>query len=94
MDRNKLQKIHSQSLLSFHNLKIAKFSYNQLSLTDAVIYEDEYGPRSPFLYTSDSIEELHLANNNISVLFADWIFSTHLRYLNLSKNNIKILLVR
>lgn len=88
MERNNLKTIHANSLISTQSLRIAKFSHNQLSLKDAVIYQDEYGLRSPFHYAMERIEELHLSYNNIPEIFADWIFATHLRYLNLSHNNI------
>lgn len=91
MEQNQLEKIEDRSFNSLVNLRIARFSKNKLTLASS--FEDEYGKKSYF-YDCTSLEELHLAHNNISEIFADWtINGLQLRLLNLSYNQIPYILV-
>ncbi|XP_046140972.1 protein toll [Osmia bicornis bicornis] len=90
MEQNQLETIEDRSFISLANLRIARFSKNQLKLASSFV--DEYGRKSYF-YDCKSLEELHLAHNNISEIFADWtINGVELRLLNLSYNQIPYIL--
>ena len=89
MEENRLQVIEDRSFNSLSSLLVAKFSSNRLTLNNSLIlYHDEYGKKSPF-HDCTSLEELYLANNNISEIFGDWIISSiKLRVLDLKYNKI------
>ncbi|XP_063985813.1 protein toll-like [Diachasmimorpha longicaudata] len=92
LERNGLTTIHPYGLTPLDSLQIVKFSFNQLTLkTPNMIFDEEFGLRSPFVSSIDKIEELHLSHNNISDIFGDWIFSRTLRILDLSHNNFRFL---
>ncbi|KAG5334657.1 TOLL protein, partial [Acromyrmex heyeri] len=92
MEENQLMTISSHSFSFLKALKIAKFSNNYLTLEDSYHeYPDPFGSKSPF-YDCVSLEELYLANNNISKIFSDWILSDlGLRKLDLKYNNISLI---
>ncbi|XP_076173538.1 toll like receptor isoform X1 [Ptiloglossa arizonensis] len=89
MKENQLQIIEDTSFNNLENLQIAIFSDNQLSFNNSLaLYHDEYGKKSPF-HACTSLEELHLARNNISEIFGDWIVSSlNLQILDLKYNQI------
>ncbi|XP_043248170.1 protein toll [Colletes gigas] len=89
MKENQLQVIEDTSFNNLEHLKIAIFSNNQLSFNNSLaLYHDEYGKKSPF-QACTSLKELHLANNNITEIFGDWIISSlNLRLLDLKYNRI------
>lgn len=92
LEENKLTNIHDQAFSSLQNLQIARFSYNELTLNSSLAqYRDDFGTRSPFHYCT-AIEELHLAHNNISEIFSDWVISApHLRLLDLKYNQLSFI---
>ena len=94
MEENQLMTISGHSFSFLKALKIAKFSNNYLTLEDSYHeYPDLFGSKSPF-YDCVSLEELYLANNNISKIFSDWILSDlGLRKLDLKYNNISLIRV-
>ncbi|XP_015589971.1 protein toll [Cephus cinctus] len=89
VQENNLMTIHEQAFNSLRNLNIARFSNNQLTLKSSfLMYEDEYGSRSPFHYCH-SLKELYLAYNNISEMYGDWVISSpNLRLLDLKHNQL------
>ncbi|KOC59528.1 Protein toll [Habropoda laboriosa] len=89
MQENQLKTIEDTSFNSLTNLRVAFFSNNQLTFNNSLsFYQDEYGRKSPF-HGCTSLEELYLANNNISEIFGDWIISSlKLRVLDLKFNKI------
>ncbi|XP_043273540.1 protein toll-like [Venturia canescens] len=87
MARNKMIEIHDQAFVSLVNLRIAEFSFNALALRSS-----ETTIHSPFHY-AEKLEELHLDHNNVSNIFADWMFSMNsMRVLNLAYNNLQYLM--
>lgn len=94
MKENQLQIIEDTSFNNLENLQIAIFSDNQLSFNNSLaLYHDEYGKKSPF-HACTSLEELHLARNNISEIFGDWIVSSlNLQILDLKYNQISYISV-
>ncbi|XP_012235817.2 protein toll isoform X1 [Linepithema humile] len=90
MEQNHLRHISDRSFNFLTKLKIIKLSNNYLTLQSTFFdYIDPLiGTISPFHDCID-LEELHLANNNISKIFGDWI-TTHvqLHKLDLRYNNI------
>ncbi|EZA52048.1 hypothetical protein DMN91_009805 [Ooceraea biroi] len=94
MQENQLVSISDQSFVSMkRSLKIVRLSKNHLTLqtTHGLEYRDEYGAKSPFA-ECESLEELYLANNNISEIFSDWVVSNpNLRQLDLKYNNISLI---
>lgn len=83
--------ISNQGFSWLSNLKIAKLSYNYLTLQRN--FTDQYATKSPF-HDCRFLEELYLANNNISEIFSDWILSNiRLRKLDLKYNNISVITV-
>ncbi|XP_015115690.1 protein toll [Diachasma alloeum] len=91
IERNGLKIIDPHGLRPLQNLRIAKFSSNQLTLkanTSRWFAGDR--STSPF-YPCTRIEELHLANNNISDIFFDWATASHLRTLDLQYNSLKFI---
>lgn len=94
MEKNNLMTISDQSFSSLTHLKIAKFCHNNLTLKSTLFeYEDEYGQKSPF-HNCILLEELYLNNNNIPVIFSDWILSSSkIRKLDLKYNNITFISV-
>ncbi|XP_053979405.1 protein toll-like [Hylaeus volcanicus] len=89
MKGNKLKIIEDTSFNSLESLRIAIFSDNQLSFSNLLSSRrHEFGRISPFQTCTD-LEELHLARNEISEIFGDWILNTsNLRLLDLSYNQI------
>ncbi|XP_014204485.1 protein toll-like [Copidosoma floridanum] len=86
LENNELTSIHPEAFADLENLKIARLGNNKLTMhTD---YIDVFGRVSPLRY-STGLRELHLARNNVSELFSDWIITfTQLRKLDLSNNAI------
>uniref|UniRef100_A0A0C9RW22 Tl_7 protein n=1 Tax=Fopius arisanus TaxID=64838 RepID=A0A0C9RW22_9HYME len=92
LEHNGLRTIHPRGFNSLENLRIARLGSNELTLkTDTTRYDDEFGPKSPFHNCMGTIEEIHLAYNNVSDIFGDWIFAKRLRTLDLSHNQITFL---
>ncbi|XP_011308295.1 protein toll [Fopius arisanus] len=91
LERNGLKTIHPDGLRPLQNLRIARFSSNLLTLKSNPSPSIE-GDRltSPF-YPCTRIEELHLANNNISDIFFDWATAPQLRTLDLQYNSLRFL---
>lgn len=89
MEKNKLMTISDHAFSSLKKLKIIRMSNNYLTLKDTLYeYSDPYGKQSPFR-NCESLEELYLANNNISEIFIDWtLVDLQLRKLDLKYNNI------
>lgn len=80
--------IHHDALSSLGMLRVAKFSYNFLTLKTL-----EMALESPFR-SCQLLEELYLDHNNISDIYADWMFSMRsIRVLNLSHNKLQFLMV-
>ncbi|XP_014472682.1 PREDICTED: protein toll [Dinoponera quadriceps] len=92
MENNHLTTIEHRSLNPMSSLRIARFSNNRLTLRSPLSnYSDIYALYSPF-QNCLQLEELHVANNSISMIFNDWIFvMMKLRILDLKYNNISIL---
>lgn len=90
MENNRLRTIHGMAFIPVPNLRVARFSHNELTLKSEMApqFQDIFGTRSPF-HSCTFLEELHLAYNNISEIYSDWTISgTHLRLLDLKYNNI------
>ncbi|EFN86808.1 protein toll [Harpegnathos saltator] len=89
IEDNYLTTISHKSLSPMMNLKIARFSNNHLTLLSSrYSYLDVYQMYSPF-QDCYLLEELYLDNNNIPVIFGDWMFVIlGLRVLDLRYNNI------
>ncbi|XP_012276337.1 protein toll [Orussus abietinus] len=89
IERNDMIEISAQAFTALRELRIARFSHNSLTLNSSLKqFQDEFGTRSPFHYC-DSLEELYLAHNNISEMYADWVVSSpQLRVLDLRYNQI------
>lgn len=92
LEKNQLTTIANQGFSDLKELRIAKLSYNYLTLQQT-FSDPEYGTKSPF-YNCLYLEELYLANNNISEVLSDWILSDlRLRKLDLKYNNISVITV-
>lgn len=90
MEQNHLRTISDRSFRHLKKLKIIKLSNNHLTLqsTSFEYIDPLIGIISPF-HDCTQLEELYLANNNISKIFGDWITTDiYLRKLDLSHNNI------
>lgn len=88
MERNNIIAIHDRAFISLGDLRIAKFSFNYLTLSSS-----ETTINSPFQY-AEKLGELRLDHNNISNIFADWMFSMNsIRILDLAYNKIQYLMV-
>lgn len=82
VENNDLQYIEYKALEELKNMEIARFSHNNLNFN--VNFQN-----SPFQKCSN-LKELLLGHNNISRIFADWIFNTpYLRVLDLQHNSIE-----
>lgn len=94
MEHNDIKFIDSHAMRTLQNLRIAKFSYNELTLKSIGFNtKSEFGLISPFESVQSTIEELHLAYNNITDIFSDWRFATHLTKLNLRNNKLRFIRV-
>lgn len=94
MERNNIADIHINAFSFLQNLRIARFSYNSLTLrTPMGTTPEVYLPDSPF-HACQELEELYLMHNNITDIFEDWLHSIGLRVLNLSHNGLCLLRVR
>uniref|UniRef100_A0A6V7K689 TIR domain-containing protein n=1 Tax=Bracon brevicornis TaxID=1563983 RepID=A0A6V7K689_9HYME len=93
MERNGMKTIEPDALRPLFQLRIAKFSYNQLTLEHSSRYriDDEFGPKSVFHDIRSNIEELHLAHNNVSSIFGDWLLALNLRLVDLKYNKFTTL---
>ncbi|XP_032689997.1 protein toll isoform X2 [Odontomachus brunneus] len=90
IEDNQLKTISHKSLSPMTRLRIARFSNNHLTLQSSQFNFKDIN-YSPF-HDCSSLEELYLANNNISIIFSDWMFVfLKLRKLDLKNNNISIL---
>ena len=90
MSNNNLTYIDPIAFRHLENLIYADLSNNKLTLMSNDVY-DILGPVSPLHYCY-RLEELYLANNDISVLFSDWIISFYnLKELDLSFNSFRYL---
>ncbi|XP_017885444.1 protein toll [Ceratina calcarata] len=88
MSRNRLKIIEDTSFNYLDNLRVAIFSDNQLTFNTSPSFFHEFGKNSPF-HACINLEELHLARNNITEIFNDWVVITlKLRILDLSHNQI------
>lgn len=89
MEHNNMKFIDTYAMQDLQNLRIAKFSYNQLTLKSRKNnFPLEFGSESPFTTIQSNIEELYLAYNNITEIFSDWKFATNLNTLDLSHNQL------
>ncbi|KAK0080463.1 hypothetical protein PV325_013913 [Microctonus aethiopoides] len=92
MEHNDIKFIDPHAMRTLQNLRIAKFSYNELTLKSIGFNtKSEFGLISPFEPVQSTIEELHLAYNNITDIFSDWRFATHLTKLNLKNNQLRFI---
>lgn len=94
IENNHLTTITHKSLSPMTSLRIASFSNNHLTLQSSWSdYSDMSTIYSPFRDCT-LLEELYLANNNVQMIFNDWLFNIlKLRVLDLKYNNISILRV-
>ncbi|XP_014227287.1 protein toll-like [Trichogramma pretiosum] len=84
LESNDLQHIHIDAFRSLVNLKVARFAHNRLTLRTGLY--DVFGLLSPF-HHCHSLEELHLAHNNVTEMHSDWLIgNTRLRLLDLKYN--------
>ncbi|KAJ9599461.1 hypothetical protein L9F63_010076, partial [Diploptera punctata] len=85
MGNNRLHYIDRLAFAKLPHLRKLDFSNNQLTMQDDVFHDYSV------LKECVNIEEMNLAHNNITEIFADWTVLTILRNLNLGHNNIKSL---
>lgn len=85
MARNTIEVIEHESMTPLKNLRIASFQQNKINFNET--YPLNGNSASPFS-SCLKLEVLNLNENNISIIFNDWIHASKLKYLNLPANNI------
>lgn len=94
MEKNRLLTVKSCFMNALKNLKVAKFSYNYLTLDNEKRKKYYFHLRTSPFYTNKNIKKLYLDNNKISEIYGDWLGLKGLEYLNLSNNKLNHLKVR
>lgn len=93
MAENTLTMISDESFIFLHNLLLANFSYNNLTLSTTTSDTDYYTTESPFA-SCILLEKLYLSHNRISEIFSDWVITLeNLEILDLKNNYISHLSV-
>ncbi|CAB0032072.1 unnamed protein product [Trichogramma brassicae] len=84
LESNQLEHIHLDAFADLVELRVARLANNRLSLATGL--SDHFGSISP-LRPCAQLEQLYLANNNVSEIYADWtLYMAKLRKLDLSDN--------
>lgn len=90
LKNNRLTQIQREAFITLSSLKAVNMSNNMLTFENSSVSEliDLFGKRSP-LHLCRNLEDIQLANNSLTEIFADWrLAMTNLETVNLAHNKI------